>query len=241
MKAAKVMTQIIFAVLVFSALGFAKLRHSAKQCQNYQINFLNNSPSFLSQGDILTIVESEVDSIIGYPINQIPIYKIENKIESITNIENAEVYVSLDNCLHVDIEQKTPIARLKLKNNQEFYIDKKGSIFDLSLNHTERILVASGHISDSVDIHQVFLLTKYIDSNPFWKSQIVQIYFKHNKEIELIPRVGNHTILLGSISDFKEKLEKLKFFYKQGVQQTGWNHYKEINLKYKDQIVCVKK
>ena len=66
-------------------------------------------------------------------------------------------------------------------------------------------------------------------------------YIKENKEIELIPRVGNHNILLGNINGYEEKFKKLKLFYSEGVKQTGWNNYKEINLKFKDQIVCVKK
>ena len=62
-----------------------------------------------------------------------------------------------------------------------------------------------------------------------------------NKEIELIPRVGNHIILLGSEEEMEAKFEKLMLFYKKGVQQTGWNQYSIINLKYKNQLVCVKR
>jgi len=39
----------------------------------------------------------------------------------------------------------------------------------------------------------------------------------------------------------EEKFENLKLFYSEGVKQTGWRKYKEINLKYKNQIVCVKR
>jgi cell division protein FtsQ len=85
------------------------------------------------------------------------------------------------------------------------------------------------------------MLAAYINSDPFLKSQIIQLYIKENKEIELIPRVGNHNILLGKINGYEEKFKKLKLFYSEGVKQTGWNNYKEINLKFKDQIVCVKK
>ena len=41
--------------------------------------------------------------------------------------------------------------------------------------------------------------------------------------------------------NMEDKFDNLSLFYKSGVQQTGWKKYKEINLKYKDQIVCIKR
>lgn len=241
MKLTKVILQLFFIALLIGVLGITNMRHKSNKCQDYKINLMNNTPSFLTHGDVLLMIESEVDSIIGYPINQLPLHSIEMNIENKSSIENAEVYISLDNCLHVEVQQKNPIVRVKQLSGQEFYMDRNGAIFDLSLNHTERILVANGHIKDSLDLRKVHQLAKHINSIPFWKSQIVQIYVDAQRDIELIPRVGNHTILLGGIDDYKGKFKKLKLFYERGVQQTGWNNYQQINLKYKDQIVCVKK
>ena len=69
----------------------------------------------------------------------------------------------------------------------------------------------------------------------------MQLHINENKEVELIPRVGNHVILLGGEEEMEEKFEKLLLFYQKGIQQTGWNKYSIINLKYKNQLVCVKR
>jgi cell division protein FtsQ len=61
-----------------------------------------------------------------------------------------------------------------------------------------------------------------------------------DKDLELIPRVGNHTIILGNVSDLQEKFNKLMIFYKEAMPKVGWNKYKTLNLKYKNQIVCKK-
>lgn len=37
------------------------------------------------------------------------------------------------------------------------------------------------------------------------------------------------------------KLGKLRFFLKEGIALKGWNVYKEINLKFDNQVVCVKR
>ena len=37
-----------------------------------------------------------------------------------------------------------------------------------------------------------------------------------------------------------QKLDKLMSFYRKAVLYEGWDRYRYVNLKYKDQIVCVK-
>jgi cell division protein FtsQ len=47
-------------------------------------------------------------------------------------------------------------------------------------------------------------------------------------------------VVFGSIENYEEKFRNLEAFYKKGLPVSGWNLYKEINLKYKNQIVCTK-
>ena len=56
----------------------------------------------------------------------------------------------------------------------------------------------------------------------------------------MVPRIGPHIIILGSIDNYEAKFEKLWLFYTEGLKNVGWNQYLKINLKYKDQIVCSK-
>ena len=62
-----------------------------------------------------------------------------------------------------------------------------------------------------------------------------------DQEVELVPRVGNHRIMLGTLEGFEEQLAYLKLFYEQAIPKMGWEKYSMINLKYKNQIVCTKK
>lgn len=80
----------------------------------------------------------------------------------------------------------------------------------------------------------------FLQENEFWNDQIEQIYVYPDNDIELIPRVGNHRIMLGTLDEFEEKLANLKLFYEQAIPKVGWEKYSMINLKYKNQIVCTK-
>jgi cell division protein FtsQ len=241
MKWVRIISQILFVVGLIFLLSFTHQRHNEKRCVDYRIELVDENTSLVTRGEIILLMESIQDSIVGKFINEIPIFAIEQKIEALNNVKNAEVFIDMDGILHVDVDQKKAMLRISPVGRKDFYMDAKGSIFNLSTNYTEHILVANGNIEDSTDFYDALTLANYISSDSLWKSQIIQIYFKKNKEIELIPRVGNHRIVLGDITNYEDKFRKLFLFYQRGVNQVGWNNYKEINLKFKNQIVCVKK
>ena len=241
MKWIKIISQFLFVAGIIFLLAFSNTRYSNKACIDYRINLADENTSLITRGEIILLMESIQDSVVGTTITEVPIYEIERKIESLNDVQNAEVYINMEGMLHIDVIQKKAIVRISPKEGKDFYMDSEGSIFGLSHNYTEHLLVANGNIQDSTDYMTVLDLAKYLSSDSLWNAQIVQIYLKENKEIELVPRVGNHTILLGDITNYQEKLRKLYLFYEKGVNQVGWNDYKEINLKFRNQIVCVKR
>jgi cell division protein FtsQ len=241
MKWVKIISQILFVVGLIFLLGFTNQRHSEKRCVDYRIELADENISLITRGEIILLMESIQDTIVGKLVNAIPIFDIERKIEGLKNVKNAEVFIDMEGMLHVEVNQKKAVVRVSPEGSEDFYMDANGSMFSLSTNYTEHLLIANGNIEDSVDFSNALILANYISSDSLWQSQIVQIYFKENKEIELIPRVGNHTILLGDVENYKDKFRKLYLFYEHGVNQVGWNNYKEINLKFRNQIVCVKR
>src|SRR5262249_21126139 len=89
-------------------------------------------------------------------------------------------------------------------------------------------------------VKDLYQLTKYISADEFWNSQIEQIYVEENGDMVLIPRVGNHKIIFGDISDMEEKLNNLMVFYTKAFPRVGWETYSVLNVKFKGQIVGVR-
>ena len=80
----------------------------------------------------------------------------------------------------------------------------------------------------------------YISKDAFLDSFIDQIFVNEHGEIELVPKLGDHTIIMGNGPEIREKLENLRSFYLQVMNKIDWNTYKTINLKFKNQVVCSK-
>ena len=81
----------------------------------------------------------------------------------------------------------------------------------------------------------------FLRDNSLWNAQIEQINVTAQKELELIPRVGENVIFLGKPENYEEKLDRLKTFYEKGLNKVGWNKYSRISLEFNNQIICTKR
>ena len=173
------------------------------------------------------------------------------------------IYITIDGRLKVEVKQRKPLVRIINDAGDSYYIDDEGKLMPLSDKYTAKILVANGYISESFAsrylysvsdlakdveatkntmIDEVYAMAEYINADEFWKAQVQQIYINADKDMELVPMVGNQKIIFGDTTAMDEKFKKLFTFYQQGLNTTGWwDKYSTINLKFKNQIVCTKK
>ena len=95
-----------------------------------------------------------------------------------------------------------------------------------------------GNIMDVLTQYEVYVLYSSIDTNP--RHAIVR-----KQEATAACAVWGinreHIIFLGKPGDYEEKFERLKIFYKKGLNQVGWNKYSRISLEFSNQIICTKK
>ena len=251
-----------FATLI-AVLGLAESTRNNVKFSALKVDIdVSQGNYFVDELDI----ESQVFSY-GYqtgiePVVNIDLKTLEAQFDAMPSVKKAEVYTSLNGLLKVDIKQRTPLVRVFTRTSS-FYIDKAGYIMPLSKKHTAMVPVVNGNLNidysvveglnfskknklmetnfESRKLHEAFLLATKFKQVPFWDAQFKQIFFKPNGDIELIPAVGKHVILIGGAENIDESLTKLMILYKEGLSKTGWNNYKEINLKYKNQIVCKKR
>jgi cell division protein FtsQ len=252
---------IICVSTLIGTLGFIGKEKSNIKCKSLAVHISDeNGNEFITKTDVLDLLNSRGKQPLGKKLNDINIGMLEKLINSNPFVANAEVFSTIDGEVNIDISQRVPILMIINNNDEHFYIDDQGEFIPVSQNYTANVIVANGNIFngyaekrifkynlekvDSVTeiqiISQIYDLACFINKDPFWNAQIEQIYVNEQTEIELIPRIGSHRIILGDVSQFDEKFKRLMIFYKQGLNITGWNNYSVINLKYKNQVVCTK-
>ena len=100
--------------------------------------------------------------------------------------------------------------------------------------------VATGDIKGAKTMKELVDIALFLQDNRFWREQIEQIHVTPKQEIVLIPRIGNHLIELGHADNLEKKLDKLKEFYKEGLNKVGWNKYRKLNIEFDKQVICTK-
>ncbi|MGL4293652.1 MAG: cell division protein FtsQ/DivIB [Bacteroidales bacterium] len=209
-------------------------------CKDVQIAIKDSIDTpYLKVKDIENILRRNHFKAIGKPMKEIDTYEIGRSIEENPIIRAACCYKTPDGTLRIDIYQRNPIMRvLGLTGN--YYIDEEGFLIPASLSFTAHVPFASGYISKELAKDELHRFALFLQKDKFWNAQIQQIYVRADGEVELTPRVGSHTILLGNLQNFEKKLDNLMTFYDKGLNKKGWNVYKAINLKYENQVIGIK-
>ncbi|MCC6814961.1 MAG: hypothetical protein IT267_00950 [Saprospiraceae bacterium] len=184
------------------------------------------------------------------PIEKLNVSGLESTLEKIQVVHHSEVYLDALENLHVDVYQRDPLFRVMTPFGDQFYIDVEGKKIPSSISYSARVPVVTGVESvflgndiwkkENAAYKDVFQVVNEITKDKFTRSLIEQIDLDHNGEFTLIPKIGYEKIEIGNSENMFEKLDKLRFFYQEGLRYQGWNVYQVLNLRVKDQIIGVK-
>ena len=246
---------IIPVAYLFVTPVFLSASSSLKPCRKIIISIHDSSDyHFVTKRQILNLAYGNNIRIVGQQVKSISLEEIEDRISILRELRVAEVYMGIDGTLYIYVDQRNPVMRVMPDEGGDFFIDEEGFVFRKRNLYNPRLHIIEGNIHvtpamlDSLSIldtnlkntilKDVFHFVNYLNNDRFWSAQIDQINVDSRNEIDLIPRVGNHRIHLGTFENYEGKLRNLAAFYDKVLPEVGWNKYSYISLEFRDQIVC---
>lgn len=228
---------LMFALVLF-LYSFTANRNLNRKLQKAEVIFENNDVLFVSpetvnkllienKSDVKTIAKVEVD-----------LNKLEKSINQNQMVEKSEVYVTIDGTLRAKVKQKTPIARV-FDNSGSFYIDYEGSTMPLSELNSARVPLVWGEITNK-NKKKLSEILKMIYDDEFLKKNIIGVQILPKDELLMKNRNYNFDILFGKPINVEKKFNNYKAFFQKEVNDSILNKYKKINLKFTQQVVCIK-
>ena len=221
-----------------------------KKCTSIQIELVgeNTAALFMDEKEILQIIH-EQGVKEGLPIGDVNLNTLEKYLQTIRWVKNVELFLDNTQSLQVRIEQRIPIARIFTASGNSFYIDKEGLQLPLKQLTVLRLPVFTNFPSDqqklskpdSLLLNDILHFTKAVETDSFFLAQTAQVNIATNGDFELIPSVGDHIVLIGSVENIEDKLNRLYTFYKKVWVQSGLNAYQVIDCRFDNQIVALKK
>ena len=247
---------MVAGVLSAAALFIVVLTSAIKKqnqlvCRNIQVKIdYDSGLAFLNEAEIKDKIDYMCGgSITGKPLTGIDFRNIERTVRKNPFVADAEIFVNQQQEVVVDIVQKRPILRIINNDGVSYYISEKNERMPLSDNFTSHVAIALGNVAmhkdtkrDSAVQAALYKLILFVRKDDFLNALVDQVYVQEDGEMEVIPKIGGQTIRFGGVDEnMAEKFDRLKIFYNEGLRKVGWDKYKTIDLRYKDQVVCDKR
>lgn len=232
---------VLLTVYLVIAVTVLNAKPADQTCQGVEL-VINDSIDygFITKQEVLKVLTTQKLSPIGKKISHINTREIEDELNKNPLIDHVECFRTPSNRIGIEVTQRLPILRVMAANGDNYYVDEKGKVMPLS-NSSANVAIVTGIVDRAFATKELYELGIFLQENPLWQAQIQQINVMSNKELELVPRVGDHIIFLGKPERYKEKFDRLETFYKKALNQVGWNKYSRISLEFENQIICTKK
>lgn len=236
-------------VLMLGLISFVENENNEKEIKRVIVHLEDKYGNyFIDESDIRRLISNNyTDSIRGKLFSEVNLKELEERIYKNKFVQKAEVYKDHKGNLQVDVNQWRAIARIIQQDGPHAYIAEAGNILPVSEKFTARVLIVDGEragrfldsaYQKSKEAKEFVRMLHLIDKDPFLKAQVSQITFMPNGELLIFSQVGDEIVEFGKVEEAEEKFKKFKIYYKKILPMKGYNKYRRVNLKYKDQIIC---
>lgn len=240
-KLAVVVLLLGLAGYFVAAVTVLNVREEGTVCDSVEV-FVEDSlqTGFIRTKEVVQLLDECKCNPIGQKMGEVRLEQIEEALRKTPYIKDVTAYKTPGRKVCIRIRQRLPMLHVMSSDGEEYYLDRSGMQMPKA-DYCVNLPVATGHITPQYARQNLMRLGHAIQDDPFWGSQIQQIHVSKNGEVELVPRVGEHIIQLGPPVKVRDKLDRMKMFYTEGLNKVGWNKYSQISLKYDNQIICKKK
>jgi len=229
---------IVLLILVSFLFAFSNYRNDNRKVLEPNIEFTGENKLFITESTVSKLLIQNQASVTGQPKEIIDLNGLEAALNSNPMIKRAEVFMSINGKLSVEIEQKRPIARVY--TNASYYIDDEGSYMPLSSNYTARVPLVTGNINKK-SLNTVFEFVKAVDQDEFLKKHVIEIRQNDDNTIDFRIRKSDFTVHLGTLEKLEKKINNFKAFYQKAFKDKILDTYTRVDLKFDKQVICTKK
>ncbi|MGB8194199.1 MAG: hypothetical protein WCF67_19870 [Chitinophagaceae bacterium] len=214
-------------------------------CKGYEVRIHGaNEQLFLDKADIIGLLTANT-AITGVPVASLDLRAMETRLRQHAWIRDVEIFIDNNSILKIKVTEREPVARIFTVAGNSFYIDSACERLPLTEKIAVRLPVFTGFPSDGKKLSkadrlllkQVENVSEFISKNVFWSAQIAQTDITPQRNLEMVPTVGNHLIEFGDGNDVEGKFNRLFVFYKQVMSKSGMNAYEKVNVQFARQVI----
>lgn len=238
---------MLLLLTVFAAVVIAASKRQSEEAISKVIITLKNQTNeehFLRVDDVEALIKKQGVDIKNETIASIDVEEIENIVRTNPWVKDAEVYVDNKAHLNIEVEQRSPIARVFATKGTSFYLDKEAFEMPLSDRYAYSVPVFTNYLASTSDsVNEVMKqcivkVSNVIFEDTFWNTQIAQVDIVGVNNFNCYTTLGAQVIKLGDTADLTNKLNNLLSFYHEVSNKIGWDRYEVLDVRFNGQVVA---
>ncbi|MEE1089860.1 MAG: hypothetical protein UH103_00385 [Paludibacteraceae bacterium] len=241
----KLWHKILFSVLITLLVGglvvvlaFVVPSNDTKKCENIHLSVTDYDDfKFISDNDVRLQLQNSGVYPVGKLHSDIDLTEMEASLLKLSMIKSVKCYFATNGDVNVAVTQRVPVFRV-MEEGISYYIDNERKRMSTSIKFSAYVPVVTGNVNFEFATTNLYDFIVYLQSESRWRSAFTQIYVYPDNKVELVPRVGDFIIKMGSLDRYEAKLKKLDKFLKVLPKYHSWDKYSVINLEFRDQVVC---
>ena len=242
----KLWHKILFSVLITLLVGglavvlaFVVPSNDTKKCENIHLSVTDYDDfKFISDNDVRVQLQNSGVYPVGKLHSDIDLTEMEKSLMNLNMIKSVKCYFATNGDVNVAVTQRVPVFRV-MEEGRSYYIDNERKRMSTSIKFSAYVPVVTGNVNFEFATTNLYDFIVYLQSESRWRSAFTQIYVYPDNKVELVPRVGDFIIKMGSLDRYEAKLGKLEKFLKILPKYHSWDKYSVINLEFRDQVVCL--
>ena len=228
----------LIVVGLWCVLAFVVPSNDTKKCENIHLIVSDYDDfKFVSDNDVRVQLQNSGVYPVGKLHSDIDLTEMEESLMKLNMVKSVKCYFATNGDVNVSVTQRVPVFRVK-EDGRDYYIDNERKRMPTSIKFSAYVPIVTGNVNFEFAASELYDFVVYLQSESRWRSAFTQVYVYPENKVELIPRVGDFRIELGTLERYEAKLGKLEKFLKVLPKYHSWDKYSVINLEYKDQVVC---
>jgi cell division protein FtsQ len=228
---------VLLFILVVFLYAFSSKRNTDLPIAKTNIEFVGEDHLLISKNIVDKLLIQNQQAVECMPKDILDLNELESKISSHPMIEKAEVYITVNGEVRVEVAQRKPLARVI--SEPSFYIDSRGEMMPLSPEHSARVILVYGNV-DASNLQTINELLQYITQDEFLKLYVTEIIVNEEQQFSLAIRTYDFEVAVGTTKDLDKKMNNFKAFYQKAKKDKLLQTYKTVNLHFDQQVVCTK-
>ncbi|WKW46962.1 cell division protein FtsQ [Myroides sp. JBRI-B21084] len=223
---------------MFVLVAFANNRNNARYIEQIDVKLLSTNNHFITQEMVKNLIIKTFPRDSKIINSEVNLHKIENMLNNNQMIAKSEVFVDVSGKLTALVTQKKALARV-INSNKSYYFDENGNKMPLSQQFSAHVPVVYGTLKQK-NKEAFSKMLNLINNDTFLKTTITGIKINNDQSLLFTVRDYDYEIEFGHLKEIEKKFDNYKAFVHYSKNDTLIGHYKKINLRFTEQVVCTK-